>query len=75
MPTFRARVIYFWQLSIESPCMNGFINLIGEMILDKLWNLVRINILTLSTPIANDKSKMGSLDNIFDLQFVQMSLR
>ena len=21
MPTFRARVIYFWQLSIESPCM------------------------------------------------------
>ena len=55
--------------------MNGFINLIGEMILDKLWNLVRINILTLSTPIANDKSKMGSLDNIFDLQFVQMSLR
>ena len=40
MPTFRARAIYFWQLSIESPCRvqhSKFPTVLRVGSLDKVW--------------------------------------
>ena len=71
MPTFRARAIYFWQLSIESPCTRKNCNRNAEV--DNTGNFIFSNIGKRISNIIPPNTIILSLLNIYHIHTVDMS--